>query len=241
MTKKEDFQYPCVISNSPSISPSYLPLPEDGRIVTVGRESNNDIRINASHISRLHAEIRFNARGNLEIKDMGRNGVSCGGQRIPQGEVVEIQPDNQIRLDFKNDLVLEVLFRTKEKNYSAGAVNSDGTQTFSYNKGAVTEVFFLNEQEDADSTEDLQGDAGKFNFKPKSDENTKGLFSLAGNKSLGYHNRGQNYFSVFSDLGKQVPLAKGVSSKKGYNFSPSVMAITAALSLLAIVTAVLIF
>ena len=263
MIKQEALQYPCIVSDSPSIFPNYLILPEDGSIVTIGRESDNDICIDASHISRLHAEIRFNSRRNLEIRDVSRNGVSCGGQRIPQGEVVEIQTGNQIRLDFKNDLVLEILFRAVEKQYSANAVRSDGSPSFSYNQGGATEVFFLNENEYVDGVDDSRssgsnsssggsgsyGNSGsKLNLGTQSDGNTKGLYSLAGNKSSSYRNREQNSLSVFSAVENKVSFAKrgrslgiGLSSIKGYNFSPLVIAVTAALSALAVILAVLIF
>ena len=241
MAQQETFQYPCIVSSSPAISPNYLVLSKNSGVITVGREATNHICINAAHISRLHAEIKFNERGNLEVKDMSRNGIYCGGERLPQDKAVELTADNNARLDFKGGMVLEILFHSQDKQYSVTATDNDERESNQRRKN-VTEIFFLNEAEDIDNIDDFFDSYDRLNFLPKDDEYTSGQYNLTGNKSACYRNQGQSSLSVFSDVGKKVSTTRhGANAKNEHKISPQVLVFTAVLSLLAIITAVLIF
>lgn len=248
----EAFQYPCIISNSSSIFPNYLVLPKNGSIITIGREADNDICISSSHISRLHAEIMFNGRGNLEIKDVSRNGILHDGQKLPQDKAVELSTKKNIRLDFHDDFVLEILFynpedHSRDGNKGAHKVDSSNSSLDHNAQGAVpskgnfTEIFFLNELEDIDNIHDSPDKAGGLNLQPKSDEYTRGQYSQAGNISSNYRNREQNSFSVFSDLGKNSSSVNHGSTKTSFNIPLPIIVATVILSLITIIIAVLIF
>ena len=251
----DESQYPCIVSNSSSIFPHYLVLHKDGSKITIGREAVNDICINASHISRVHAEIMFNGRGNLEIKDVSRNGILYNGQKLPQDKPVELSIKNNIRLDFHDDLIIEILFHNPEnhnENHSKDTKKDAGkgdasagsfdhsTQNSAPAKGNFTEIFFLNELEDIDNISDLHSNHNELNLKSKSVEYTRGQYGMAGNKSSSYHNREQNSFTVFSDSENTSSVDLG-SFKTLFKVPLPTIATIIILSLVAIIIAVLIF
>jgi hypothetical protein len=58
-----------------------------GRRINVGRGTDNDLYLNHTSVSKVHAAVRMNAEGTLMVADTGStNGTHINGVRIPYGE-----------------------------------------------------------------------------------------------------------------------------------------------------------
>ena len=58
-----------------------------GRRVNVGRATDNELHLNHSSVSKIHASLRMDQLGNLLVADTGStNGTQINGQRIAYGE-----------------------------------------------------------------------------------------------------------------------------------------------------------
>ena len=58
-----------------------------GRRLNVGRATDNDLHLNHSSVSKIHASLRMDNLGTLLVADTGStNGTHINGQRIPYGE-----------------------------------------------------------------------------------------------------------------------------------------------------------
>ena len=63
-----------------------------GRRINVGRATDNDLHLNHSSVSKIHASLRMDQLGSLLVADTGStNGTHINGQRIPYGEARPIQ------------------------------------------------------------------------------------------------------------------------------------------------------
>jgi pSer/pThr/pTyr-binding forkhead associated (FHA) protein len=58
-----------------------------GRRVNVGRATDNELHLNHSSVSKIHASLRMDHLGTLLVADTGStNGTHINGQRIAYGE-----------------------------------------------------------------------------------------------------------------------------------------------------------
>jgi hypothetical protein len=75
---------------------SMHPLPESGA-VSIGRDENDDVRIDEPNASRHHARLHVGAV--LEIEDLGsRNGTGCGRQPATAGQRAAVLPGEAISI-----------------------------------------------------------------------------------------------------------------------------------------------
>lgn len=66
--------------------------------ITVGRAQNSDVVLMEPSVSNHHAWFGSDPQGSLTIQDAGsKNGTWVDGRRIPPGEVVWVQPMDQIK------------------------------------------------------------------------------------------------------------------------------------------------
>jgi hypothetical protein len=64
-----------------------LELIPGGRRINVGRATDNDLHLNHTSVSKIHASLRMDNLGTLSVADTGStNGTHINGQRIPYGE-----------------------------------------------------------------------------------------------------------------------------------------------------------
>ncbi|MDR2337907.1 MAG: FHA domain-containing protein [Deltaproteobacteria bacterium] len=198
----EKLTYPCLVSNSQFIQPNYFILPSNGKSVIIGRDLTNDICIHAAHISRQHAEIKINAQGNLEIKDLSKNGVYYNKQRLPQDEVIELVPGNNIKLDFNNDLVVEILFKENKKNNILNESIDDTAHLEQADEpNSSTEIFFVKDVEPPDNTSVFEEEVLELNHLPQNveDNETKVV------SNIDYGKRKTSDISVFEEISINQP------------------------------------
>jgi pSer/pThr/pTyr-binding forkhead associated (FHA) protein len=68
-----------------------------GRRLNVGRGTDNDIHLNHSSVSKVHAALKMDSRHNLVVADTGStNGTHINGVRIPYGEARPIEEGDVI-------------------------------------------------------------------------------------------------------------------------------------------------
>jgi hypothetical protein len=68
-----------------------------GRRVNVGRGTDNDLYLNHTSVSKVHAAVRMDSNGTLLVADTGStNGTHINGVRIPYGEARPIATDDVV-------------------------------------------------------------------------------------------------------------------------------------------------
>ncbi len=87
-----------------------LPFKPGGRRLNVGRVSDNDISLNDSSVSKIHATVMMNLEGTLLVADTGStNGTFINGRRISYGEARVIEPGDVVSFGD-----IEVRFKKKD-------------------------------------------------------------------------------------------------------------------------------
>ena len=80
---------------------------DEGKRFSVGRTKENDIAIDHSSVSKLHASVLLNSEGKLVIADTGStNGTFLNDERIAYGKAIEIYPGDRVKFGAV-DVVLE--------------------------------------------------------------------------------------------------------------------------------------
>jgi FHA domain len=68
-----------------------------GRRLNIGRATDNDLYLNHSSVSKIHAAVKMDNLGNLLVADTGStNGTHINGKRIPYGEACPISDGDVI-------------------------------------------------------------------------------------------------------------------------------------------------
>src|SRR5687768_17432624 len=84
---------------------------EQGKRLSIGRTKGNDLAIDDSSVSKMHASLMLNSHGKLVIADTGStNGTYLNGERIAYGKAIEILPDDKVKfgaIDVDLDFTLE--------------------------------------------------------------------------------------------------------------------------------------
>ncbi|HUR99907.1 MAG TPA: FHA domain-containing protein [Pyrinomonadaceae bacterium] len=71
---------------------------EQGKRLSVGRTKDNDITIDHTSVSKMHASLLLNAEGKLVVADTGStNGTFLNGERITYGKAIEIFAGDKIK------------------------------------------------------------------------------------------------------------------------------------------------
>jgi hypothetical protein len=71
---------------------------EQGKRLSVGRTKENDVAIDHTSVSKLHASLLLNAEGMLVIADTGStNGTYLNDERIAYGKAIEIFADDKVK------------------------------------------------------------------------------------------------------------------------------------------------
>src|SRR5438552_12038343 len=74
-----------------------LPFVAGGKRLNVGRGTDNDLHLNHSSVSKIHAALKMNNEGTLLVADTGStNGTHINGQRIPYGEARPIADGDMV-------------------------------------------------------------------------------------------------------------------------------------------------
>ncbi len=117
-------RYPCIVSRSELMKPDRYPL-SIGRRVSIGRDPSNEIWFNASHVSRLHAELIFDLEPGLEqrsqvsITDHSSNGTFIDGNRLPP-DVPRILPEKLTVVDFSKGISFAICYSAEEEEQYLG-------------------------------------------------------------------------------------------------------------------------
>jgi pSer/pThr/pTyr-binding forkhead associated (FHA) protein len=71
---------------------------EQGRRLSIGRTKANDIAVDHSSVSKMHASIMLNSEGKLVIADTGStNGTYLNDERIAYGKAIEIFDGDKVK------------------------------------------------------------------------------------------------------------------------------------------------
>ena len=74
-----------------------LTMTPGGRRLSVGRVSDNELSLNDSSVSKIHAAVTMNEQGTLLVADTGStNGTFINGRRIAYGEARQIEADDVV-------------------------------------------------------------------------------------------------------------------------------------------------
>ncbi len=111
-------RYPCLVSRSDLMRPERYPL-LPGRRVSIGRDPANDIWLNASHISRLHAELVVGDDESIILIDHSSNGTFIEGERL-QRELDRPLPKGLSVLDFARGMTVGLCYSPKEEQTYLG-------------------------------------------------------------------------------------------------------------------------
>ncbi len=114
---------------------------EQGKRLSIGRTRGNDLAIDHTSISKMHASLLLNSEGKLVIADTGStNGTYLNGERIAYGKAIEIFADDKVKFG-AIDVQLEFTLAPRVEEVSADA---------------PTEAFTVGEFEFARKTEVIQ-------------------------------------------------------------------------------------
>ena len=87
-----------------------LSMKPGGKRLSVGRVSDNELSLNDSSVSKIHAAITMNQQGTLMVADTGStNGTFINGRRIAYGEARQIEDGDVVGFGD-----VEVRFRKSE-------------------------------------------------------------------------------------------------------------------------------
>jgi hypothetical protein len=87
-----------------------LALKPGGKRLSVGRVSDNELALNDSSVSKIHAALTLNQQGTLLVADTGStNGTYINGRRISYGEARQIEDGDVVGFGD-----VEVRFRKSE-------------------------------------------------------------------------------------------------------------------------------
>jgi hypothetical protein len=101
---------------------------EQGMRLSVGRTKGNDIALDHTSVSKMHASLLLNSEGKLVVADTGStNGTFLNGERIAYGKAIEIFPGDKIkfgaievRTQFTPELEPEVSPEAPTEAYTVG-------------------------------------------------------------------------------------------------------------------------
>jgi hypothetical protein len=117
-------RYPCVVSRSELMKPDRYPL-SIGRKVSLGRDPSNEIWFNASHVSRLHAELLLDldpnsgGKNSVSITDYSSNGTFIDGARL-NTEAKRTLPDKMTVVDLSRGVTFAICFNAEEEEEYLG-------------------------------------------------------------------------------------------------------------------------
>ncbi len=99
---------------------------EEGKRLSIGRTKENDVAIDHTSVSKMHASLLLNSEGKLVIADTGStNGTYLNGERIAYGKAIAIFPDDKIKFG-AIDVALEFkLAPTPEPTPAADEISPD--------------------------------------------------------------------------------------------------------------------
>ncbi|MGB7210049.1 MAG: FHA domain-containing protein [Pyrinomonadaceae bacterium] len=84
---------------------------EDGKRLSVGRTKENDLAVDDTSVSKMHASLMMNAERHLVVADTGStNGTFVDGERISYGKAVTFLADQKLRIG-----TVELAFEVLEK------------------------------------------------------------------------------------------------------------------------------
>lgn len=101
-------RFPAVVSMAETVHPSRFVLPKN-REVFVGRDSEGDIWVNNSHVSRRHLRLFLRHDGVVELTDMSSNGTFLKTARLNSDVPIEVRPDLQV-FDLQEGVTLGICF-----------------------------------------------------------------------------------------------------------------------------------
>lgn len=92
---------------------------EPGRRLSVGRTKENDIAIDHTSVSKLHASLLLNSEGKLVVADTGStNGTYLNGERIAYGKAIEIFAGDKVKFGAVD---VDIIFAPEEPTVSPDA------------------------------------------------------------------------------------------------------------------------
>jgi pSer/pThr/pTyr-binding forkhead associated (FHA) protein len=98
------------ITKRDGTSETPLTFKPGGRRLNVGRGADNDLSLNDTSVSKIHATLLLNSEGTLMVADTGStNGTFINGRRISYGEARQIEDGDVVGFGD-----VEVRFRKKD-------------------------------------------------------------------------------------------------------------------------------
>lgn len=132
---------------------------EQGRRLSIGRTKSNDIALDHSSVSKMHASLMLNSEGKLVIADTGStNGTYLNDERIAYGKAIEIFDGDKIKFG-----VIEVKIE-----FTPLAAASDMNEEVS--SDAPTEAFTIGEFQFAKKSSEVLQPAVKADATESDDE-----------------------------------------------------------------------
>lgn len=157
-------RFPCLVSRSELMRPERYPL-LPGRKVSIGRDPANDIWLNVSHVSRLHAEIFCDEDGTLQITDYSSNGTFIDDVQLER-EVPRELGNEFIVLDFSKGMTVAVCFNAQEEEEFLGKERRPPTASFIHPSSLHGQILsqISIPVTPFNSDEDQEPDGGKFSL-----------------------------------------------------------------------------
>lgn len=147
-----------------------------GRSCSVGRSGGNDLILDHSSVSKMHASLAIDHEGSLTVADTGStNGTFINDERIAYGKAIAFTPDDKVRFGtidvsfgevFVPEPVVEMLDATPEDESTGETVEIGG---FEFKGRAGREVPDAGEDEDENLTV-ASSAAGSPDREPESDQ-----------------------------------------------------------------------